>query len=102
TLSLHDALPISMELLDPAVVVPNAVQPASGTTGWLFHIDAKNILATHWETLVEEGVVTGFRMRMLETAGRAGRVQLRAFKPLASARQTDYLGQTLAELTVEE
>ncbi|HXT59200.1 MAG TPA: hypothetical protein VN699_11220 [Pirellulales bacterium] len=92
----------AMELLDPAVVVPNAVQPASGTTGWLFHIDAKNILATHWETLVEEGVVTGFRMRMLETAGRAGRVQLRAFKPLASARQTDYLGQTLADLTVDE
>jgi hypothetical protein len=41
-------------------------------------------------------------MRMLETAGRAGRVQLRAFRPLASARQTDYLGQTLADLTVDE
>jgi alpha-mannosidase len=99
---LAQPIAAAMESLDPAMVVPEAAQPASGSTGWLFHIDAKNILATHWETLVEEGVVAGFRMRMLETAGRAGRVQLRAFRPLASARQTDYLGQTLAELTVEE
>lgn len=92
----------AMELFDPVAVLPEAAQPASGAAGWLFHIDAKNLLATHWETLSEEGRQVGFRLRMLETAGRAGRVQVRAFKALASARQTDYLGRTLGELAVDD
>ena len=92
----------AMELLDPLAVLPDASQPTSGAAGWLFHIDAKNMLATHWEALREDGCQVGFRLRMLETSGKAGRVQVRAFKPLAGARQTDYLGQTLAELTVDD
>ena len=92
----------AMELLDPIAELPNASQPAAGASGWLFHIDAKNIVATHWEVLREEGRPVGFRLRMLETAGRAGRVQLRAYRALAAARQTDYLGRTLADLAVDD
>src|SRR3569623_3426255 len=92
----------ALSLLDPLVVLPSAAMPATGATGWLFHIDVRSVVATHWEAIDEHGRNVGFRARLLATAGRAGRVALRAFKPVASARQIDFLGQTLVELTVEE
>ena len=39
---------------------------------------------------------------MLETRGRAGRVRLRTFRPVASARQVDFQGHTLVELPLEK
>ncbi len=92
----------ALELLDPLLTLPDATMPGAGATGWLFHVDVRSVVATHWETVEEAGRNVGFRVRLLETAGRAGRVQLRAFKPVASARQIDFLGQTLVELTVED
>ena len=92
----------ALELLDPLLAIPDAVIPAAGATGWLFHVDVRSVVATHWEAVCEDGRNVGFRVRLLETSGRGGRVQLRAFKPLASARQLDFLGQTLVELTVED
>ena len=70
-------------------------------SGWLFHIDARNVVASHWEPVVEEPRVVGFRTRLIETEGRAGRALLRTFRPVAAARQTDFLGHTLAELPVD-
>jgi len=67
-------------------------------------------VATDWRPLVDDAVgdqagsprpVRGFGARLLETAGQAGRITLRAFRDVAVARQVDYLGQTLVELTVE-
>lgn len=92
----------ALELLDPLLAVNDAVIPAAGATGWLFHVDARSVVATHWEAVCEEGRNVGFRVRLLETSGSSGRVRLRAFKPLASARQLDFIGQTLVELTVED
>ncbi len=45
--------------------------------------------------------VKGFRARLLETSGRPGRVTLRAFRPVAAARQVDFLGQAMLELPVD-
>ena len=44
----------------------------------------------------------GFCVRLLETEGRAGRATLRAFRPLAAARQVDFQGQPLLELPIED
>ena len=91
----------AVDLLDPPVIVPRvSAPPAAARNGWLFNVDAKNVTATHWEPLHEEGKVVGFRVRLLETEGRPGRVQLRAFREVRSARQIDFIGQTLVELTV--
>ncbi len=77
-------------------------QPAPASpSGWLFHLDARNVLATHWEPVVAEGRAIGFRVRLLETEGRHARVQLRSFRPVGSARKTDFLGQTLVGLPVD-
>jgi alpha-mannosidase len=95
---LHAAL----ELLTPVTVMPErSTAPSPSPAGWLFHVDAKNVVATHWEPLIDSGQVAGLRVRLLETEGRAGRVTLRAYRNVARARQTDFLGQTLADLPVD-
>jgi alpha-mannosidase len=72
------------------------------TSGWLMHLDAKNALATHWEPIADDdGKTSGFRVRILETEGRYARATLEAFRSIASARKTDFLGQPLDDLTVE-
>lgn len=73
--------------------------PATGATSWLAHVDAKNLMAMRWSTVEEDGQVIGLRVRLLETAGRAGNATLRCFRNLVSARQSNYLGETLTELS---
>jgi alpha-mannosidase len=91
----------ALDLLAPVVVVPGTAAPAApGGIGWLFHLDVKNIVATHWQPLHEDQTNVGFRVRLLEVEGRAGSAQLRACKPMTTARQIDFQGQTLTDLSV--
>lgn len=93
----------AMEFLAPAASIAKTPPPASGaTSGWFFHLDAKNVVATHWEAVRESGQAVGFRVRILETEGRAGRVRLRSFRPLASARQLDFRGQPLMDVSASD
>lgn len=75
-------------------------EPTSGSR-WLFHVDARNVVATHWEARHDAGTLGGVRLRLLETEGRPGRVWLRCFRPPRAARQLDFLGQTLVELNLD-
>jgi alpha-mannosidase len=61
--------------------------PPPVPSGWLFHVDARNVLATHWEPLVSEGRVEGVRVRLLETDGRRRQLGLRCFRPVKSAQK---------------
>ncbi|MBI2823356.1 MAG: hypothetical protein HYX69_01550 [Planctomycetia bacterium] len=91
----------ALELLDPVAVVRAARPAGAGQANWLFHVDAKNVVATHWSALRDDaGRTTGFRVRLLETEGVAGGVRLRAVKDIENARCTDFRGQTLSELPV--
>jgi alpha-mannosidase len=90
----------AIDLLAPAVVVPGAPAPTNGA-GWLFHLDVKNIVATHWEPFDEAGRTVGFRVRLLEVEGRSGEARLRALRPMAAARRIDFLDQSLAVLSAE-
>jgi alpha-mannosidase len=90
------------ELLTPPVVLAETAPPPLAATGWFCHVDLRNILATHWAPLVEQGAVVGFNVRLLETEGRPGRARLRVFRPIASARQVDFRGETLAALVLED
>ena len=127
-LDLPHPAPIAMEFLTPDMIRPQSPSPSS-PFGWLFHLDAKNVVATHWETMVgpacragpgvEGGVdllpdpardpgqgparqagPTGFRVRLLETEGRACRIGLRSFRALAAARLLDPSGSEPAALEV--
>jgi alpha-mannosidase len=107
----------AVELLRPTLVHCDTSSPAKNATGWFFHTGAKNLIATHWEPLyakpatesqaetsTDSGVrvAIGFRVRLLEIGGTAGRVPLRAFKPLRYARQVDFMGETILELYVDD
>ncbi|MEX0713572.1 MAG: hypothetical protein WD278_14540 [Pirellulales bacterium] len=92
----------AISLLDPPTVVPAVPRPASGASAaWLFQVDAKNVVATHWEAIRDGQRVAGFRVRLLECEGRGGLVRLRALRALESARQVDFRGEPLVDLPVE-
>lgn len=92
----------AIHLLQAFPVVGGVARPACGETGWLFHLDARNVVATYWSPLVESGRVAGFQVRLLEVEGRGGRVHLRCMRSPAQARQVDFQGATLIDLAVQE
>lgn len=94
---MQDALAI----VSPTVVVPGARRPTgSHNSTWLFHVDAKNVVVTHWQAKRDDAQGPLVRVRLAETEGLAGRVRLRAVRDVAQARHIDFRGQTLAELPV--
>ena len=91
----------ALEQLNPVVVVPGTARPGGAhPSNWLFHVDAKNVIATHWSTMVSGDTSVGFRARLVETEGFSGRVRLRTLRDIENARQVDFRGETLAELPV--
>ncbi len=97
----------ALEHLEPQLVEFESSAPAKSASGWFFHVGAKNVVATHWEPIyaTDESparTVKGFRVRLLEVGGTAGRVPLRAFRALTYARQVDFLGETILELYVDD
>ncbi|MDA7978017.1 MAG: hypothetical protein MPJ50_04500, partial [Pirellulales bacterium] len=74
--------------------------PEGPASGWLFHLDAANIVATHWDVIAEGNRVVGFRVRLLETANRSTRTSLRAMRKLKYAKLVDFTGATLADTSV--
>jgi alpha-mannosidase len=100
-IDLRHPMQAAMDLIHPVLCLRAAASTTSLTSAWMFHIDAPHVIATHWEPIVAGEQVVGFRCRLLETAGRAGRVRLRAFRSLASARQVDFQGRTIVAAPIE-
>jgi alpha-mannosidase len=119
---LAHPLPAALELLVPyEPLVARATCPRGAPSGWLLHVDAKNVVVTHCAPLVDapppgndeqeshrSGIssppgshVCGFRIRLLETEGRAGRVFLSSFRNIASATRTNLRGESLADLSLD-
>jgi alpha-mannosidase len=92
----------ALEGLAPPVVLFETAVPLKNPTAWLFHIDVRNVVATHWEAVSgEHGRVRGVRVRLLEAAGRPGTCGFHSHRPLAAARRLDFLGSSLGELQVD-
>jgi alpha-mannosidase len=75
--------------------------PSASNSGWLFHLDTKNVQTTHWSPLVENDAVVGFRVRLLELGGRGTRVTLRTFRDVAAARRLTLVGDGTEELSAD-
>jgi alpha-mannosidase len=103
-----------------AIAVEEASAPAPARHGWLFNVGARNVVATHWEPLLAgdgEGsgddltgdavsraipsTIVGFRVRLVETEGRGGRVHLRSYRTPTAARRTDFQRRATGDLGVE-
>jgi alpha-mannosidase len=91
----------ALDFLDPKPQLVRDCGPPPGSTAWLFHLSARNVIATQWEPIAREGGSGGFRVRLLETEGRHARLTLRSFRPLAAARKVDFLGEGAIDLAVQ-
>ena len=96
----------ALDLLSPPITRrEDAPPPAPVQHGWLFSLDSKNAVVTHWSPISDDGPeprkVVGFRVRVLETEGRGGRVHLRSFRAPSSAKRMDFLNQSIGSLNVE-
>lgn len=93
----------SFNLVTPVPsLVQTAAAPAPSASGWLFHVDARNVTATHWEPWFEAGVNVGFRVRLLETQGRQASVGLQCFRAVRSARKLNFQGDQITECTIDK
>ncbi|MDZ4686666.1 MAG: hypothetical protein SH850_16465, partial [Planctomycetaceae bacterium] len=106
-------LETTRDVLSPVFVQPTTSgPPRSGTQGWLFHLDARNVQLLRlldvenpitedrdepepWRTL------SGFAVRLLETEGRSRPVKLRTFRQPVFARTRDLRGDTRRELSID-
>jgi alpha-mannosidase len=113
----------ALSFLAPPIAVPCSAPPPK-PSGWLFHLDHRNVIATHWEPLWEEdsgvrvqdsgvsnpqslipnpsSLLRGFRVRLLETEGRPAQLALRCFRPIASAEKREAGGLPPSHLNVED
>jgi len=96
---LHDALSFVTPV--PSLV-QKAAAPAPSASGWLFHLDARNVTATHWEPVFEAGANVGFRVRLLETLGRQVNVGLQSFRAVRSAHKLNFQGDQLTDCPIEK
>jgi hypothetical protein len=96
---LHEAT----SLLAAPVTVPLSVAPpASGSSGWLLHVDSRNVIASQVESICEQEKVVGFRARFMEIAGRSANPAITAFRPLKSAKIVAFSGETSQDCSIEE
>ena len=93
----------AQEFITPAVVVATADgPPALGIAGWLAQLDHKNVVISQVEFTENAGDRGwGLVFHLLETAGRSCRCRLRLFHNPTWARQVDFLGETIIDLSVE-
>jgi hypothetical protein len=88
----------ALGLSTPVPIVRTAKGPPHvGATGWLFHLDAPNLLLTSVRP-ISEGA-DGLVARMLECSGHYGQAEFRCVRDPRRAVLTDALGATLLELT---
>jgi len=100
----------------PAVISTESGPPRSGTSGWFFHLDSRNIQLTRVLDKIDaanDSLATGdcdtmpipagagFAVRMLETEGQSKQVRLKTYRQPIYARKRDFQGKTLSELTLE-
>ncbi len=106
----------ALDAMTPAFVVPTSNgPPASGASGWLLHVDAKNVVvdrilplatipddAPLWEQHDRPAspASSGFAVRLIETEGRRKTVRLRTFRTPSSARRRDFHGRTIGPLPI--
>jgi alpha-mannosidase len=88
------------EFLTPELSLANVPTPTN-PSGWLFQLDARGVLATHWEPVIENAEVVGFRVHLLETEGRKVSGGLRCVRPINKAVRLDGDGGVGPALPIE-
>ncbi|MGO9462772.1 MAG: glycosyl hydrolase family 38 [Isosphaeraceae bacterium] len=104
-LDLEHPFHAAADLITPALVVPTDLgPPALGTSGWLVRLDHKAVAISHVGFAPETGDDRGWGLifHLLETTGQSCRCRLRLFRNPTWARQVDFQGETIIDLTVQD
>ena len=88
--------------VSPLVVNEIAAPPAGKNSGSLLHVDARNVVVTHWEVWMEEGQVVGYKARLMESAGRPVRARLTSCRAVSAATQFKLGGEKIAECDLDQ
>ena len=92
----------ALGLVTPAPVATTTQGPPHvGSEGWLFHLDAPNLLLTGLRPWAE-GEATGIVARLLECSGFAAQAEMRCVRNPQRARLVDALGSPLMDATVRD
>lgn len=86
----------------PQATWGNVKGPIQPQHSWLFRTDAKNLLATHWEPVVEGDRFVGFQVRLLETMGLRTKAALSCFREIAEASVVSFEQQVKQSLNLEQ
>ncbi len=87
-------------VISPVIVVPvEQGPPHVGATGWLFHLDAPNLLLTSMRPAADgsDAIVA----RLLECSGTAGQAELHCARDPRRALLTDARGTTLYDVSTQ-
>jgi alpha-mannosidase len=104
-LDLENPAHAAQEMIIPVFVVPSEGGPPSiGPSGWLAQADSKNVVISRLEFAENPGAEQswGLAFHLLETSGHATRCRLRLFRSPSWARQVDFQGDTIIDLTIQE
>lgn len=76
-------------------------------SGWLFHLDRKNILVTWWRPFFDHAAGdadrwSGVELRLRETEGRSGTLNIRCPQAIATGERVNFAGDFLQSLSVSE
>ncbi len=103
-LDLEHLFPATLDRVAPALVVPtDAGPPRAGPGGWLVQVDHKSVALARLAFVANSGDGRGWGIvvDLIETAGKAARCRLRAFRDPAHARQVDGHGEHVVDLPVD-
>ncbi len=102
-LDLEHPFQATQDFVTPPMVVAVDGPPAQGVVGWLARVDHPAIAITRVEFTENAGDRGwGLIFHLLETAGQSARSRLRLFRNPTWARQVDFLGETIVDLTADE
>jgi alpha-mannosidase len=101
-IDLNQPVAEAIGFLAPATAAYEAASAPMPANCWLFHIDGRSVIATHWSPLTKDEKVVGVRVRLLETVGRTARIRLAGLHSFTSARQVNFLQETISELGTTE
>ena len=102
-IDLPHPLQEAVGLLSPETTIFNGQGDLpSEETAWLFHLSARNVMATSWEPWLEGDQIVGFQVRLLEVSGRRAKLKLSSFRPVSTAHQVNFEGESLGECRIDE
>jgi len=100
-LDRENHLQTSLGFTSPVAIVPTSKGPPHiGPSGWLFHVDAPNLVMTSLKPVLNSDGIRRLNAHFLESTGYSGSAEVRCVRNPSSAYTLDGEGTTSTELPI--